>query len=151
MTLALYGHPFSSYTQKSGGARAGPGARGLHVLPKDARTPGSQSGGPGQPGSSGTTGRDPGGACVETILEPDCTNVGEGDTCPDGTEPASCGGDGHPCCCGPRPDPATACAPAPDCEGGPATCACLDPCPSDHACRETAVAGRLQCEMLPPP
>lgn len=90
--------------------------------------------------------------CVEDPVEPSCSSMEDGGTCPDGTTAGQCGGAGLPCCCAPPPPSAYRCESASACGGEPA-CACLPGlCPDDKACgQKDEGSPQFACESLPAP
>lgn len=88
-----------------------------------------------------------GAVCVATRAPPVCEDlVGEG-TCPEGTTETMCGGDGHPCCCGPTPAPVFACL---DGCGATPSCDCVT-CDEGLECQAQGTEGVFACEELPVP
>ncbi len=95
---------------------------------------------------------DAGSVCIVEPNEPECTNLGEGESCPKGTTETNCGGAGIPCCCGPTPPPDHRCLDASACGGALPSCDCLDPCTADDSCIALASSEyAFQCEPLPAP
>ena len=85
--------------------------------------------------------------CLQESFEPTCEDApGEDPTCPEGTTLAMCGGDGHACCCGPRPEPRWACAVPTACDGA-ATCDCVE-CPQGKECSTVGseTSGVFSCD-----
>lgn len=75
-----------------------------------------------------------GTVCVVDPVERECLGSEEGLACPEGTEPAQCGGAGLPCCCGPDQPSTARCVDAAACSDTP-SCDCLDAvCPVDRVC-----------------
>ncbi len=92
--------------------------------------------------------------CVREGYEPTCENVTDtAAECPEGTTASHCGGDGHPCCCGPMPDPTFQCYEPSGCGDTP-TCDCVEAaCPADKACSSliSETSGMFSCDELPKP
>ena len=82
---------------------------------------------------------DAGDVCIVEPNEPECTNLGKGETCPEGTTEQICGGAGFPCCCGPTPPPDYRCVSGAPCGGELPTCECLDPCTGGDECIAVAI------------
>lgn len=88
-----------------------------------------------------------GDVCIVEPNEPDCTNLGKGESCPEGTTETSCGGAGIPCCCGPTPPPDHRCTSGAACDGELPTCECLEPCTDGDQCVGLGISEyAFQCE-----
>jgi hypothetical protein len=113
---------------------------------------GTSGGGGGAPdvlcGAGVCTGGD---VCRVLPIAPECSNLPDGESCPEGTTETLCGGAGTPCCCGETPPPVEECMAPLGCEGAPPSCTCLEPsfCPEGRWCLDTATPGRVLCEEPP--
>lgn len=88
-----------------------------------------------------------GDVCIVEPNQPECTNLGKGETCPKGTTETNCGGAGIPCCCGPTPPPDYRCTSGAPCGGDLPSCECLDPCTGVDECIALAANEyTFQCE-----
>lgn len=88
-------------------------------------------------------------ACLTFPQAPNCTELQQGEMCPEGTTESACGGAGIPCCCEPPPPTIYTCTPTDAC-GDTVDCSCLvDVClPS---CIGTAQELVFICEEPPAP
>jgi len=85
--------------------------------------------------------------CVAESYSPTCESRSDtGASCPEGTTPTLCGGDGHPCCCGPTPAATYACQAC----GEAPSCECVV-CPAEKACSASASVREYICEELAVP
>lgn len=92
--------------------------------------------------------------CLQERFPPTCTDRQDTDVaCPEGTTESMCGGDGHPCCCGPTPANTYQCLDASTCGAVP-TCDCVgEACPSEKQCSSlvSETSGMFTCEDWPVP
>lgn len=113
----------------------------------------------GDPTTTTETGGDPipcgelecvgGEVCLVFPQEPSCTNLEEGESCPEGTQETQCGGAGLPCCCEPPPPTLRECV-LPESCGDTVDCACLaELCVPE--CSMTGTPGVFICEESPAP
>ena len=113
----------------------------------------------GDPTTTSETGGDPipcgelkcvgGEVCLTFPQDANCTNLEEGESCPEGTQETQCGGAGLPCCCEPTPPALRECVLPEGC-GDPVDCACLaELCVPE--CGMTGTPGVFICEEPQPP
>ncbi len=139
---------------EAGAGGAGGDGQGANGSGGQGGSGGAGEGGAGQGGAGGGSTSIPcgddicvgGDICVLTQLDPDCTGLEKGDTCPEGTEETQCGGAGFACCCPPPPDPTYACAAPLGCEDEAVSCQCLEsPCDEGLECVNIATEGTVKC------